>query len=259
MAATPLTTLLRPPGPFSTFNREERNAVATLYAALLTPGNLQVFAELLNWRGLGDPSEAEIFVEWSFTRDLWKRHQGPEARRAAVLETLAPGNREYLATCSIAEFNAFFGASPKASAKQIQYPGRWSVAKLDEAVLDNEEFRRTCVYKWSFNVKPDLVVHGSAGDLLCIEAKWEGGGSSYPSAAEERQAFVRRQLKTATQFEVQQHLVGELLGFRGDFRYLVRQATTQTTGFDTVTWKEALGRMDVSRLPPFVRRWIAHL
>lgn len=47
MEPTPITRSLAAPGPFWTFNREERNAVAILFGLLTRPGNVGAFADLL--------------------------------------------------------------------------------------------------------------------------------------------------------------------------------------------------------------------
>lgn len=44
MEPVAITRSLPVPGPFWTFNREERNAVAILFGLLARPGNLEKFA-----------------------------------------------------------------------------------------------------------------------------------------------------------------------------------------------------------------------
>jgi hypothetical protein len=103
---------------------------ATLYAALLLPGNLQRLANAVGWNKLGDPDDAEAFVEWTYLRDLRDGHREPEKRRGTILMMLQPSKRNWLEGCSIEEFNEFFGAVPRASATDIQSPGTWSISRF---------------------------------------------------------------------------------------------------------------------------------
>jgi hypothetical protein len=177
MEPTPLTRSLPAPGPFWTFNREERNAVAILFGLLTGPGNVEAFARLLDWQP-ADLPEVEVCVEWTYLRDLWSHHSrtaSPDTLRTAILDALQPADGEALRACSPLEFNTHFGAVPKPSSIYLQSPGNWSVAKFDPMIGDDEEFRRACVFKWAFNVKPDLVLRTPSGKVLCIEAKWDSG------------------------------------------------------------------------------------
>jgi hypothetical protein len=192
MEPTPLTRSLPAPGPFWTFNREERNAVAILFGLLTGPGNVEAFARLLDWQP-ADLPEVEVCVEWTYLRDLWSHHSrtaSPDTLRTAILDALQPADGEALRACSPLEFNTHFGAVPKPSSIYLQSPGNWSVAKFDPMIGDDEEFRRACVFKWAFNVKPDLVLRTPSGKVLCIEAKWDSGEGSYPSNEKEKRSFV---------------------------------------------------------------------
>lgn len=258
MESTPITHALPAPGPFWTFNREERNAVAVLFGLLARPGNLDTFARMLEWQPV-DLTDAEVSVEWTFLRDLWNHHRrrvAPAALRAAILDALQPSNMGELQAASTLEFNTHFGAVPRPSAVYIQSPSNWSVARFDETIVDNDEFRRTCQFKWAFNVKPDLVLQTPSGSVLCIEAKWDSGEGSYPASERERAIFQRRGMPYLSQTAVQRYLVNELLGFQGSFAYLAR------TRFDTaagrgVTWAEVITSLDRSGTPPFIDKWCA--
>jgi hypothetical protein len=192
--AIPITRRLEPPGQFWTFNREERNAVAVLVGLLSRPGNLESFSELLGWAP-PDLDDAELSVEWTFLRDLWNhysRKHDAATLRSAILDCLQPGNRTTLETCSIVGFNTHFGAVPKPSDLYIQSPSNWAVTKFDTTITDSDEFRRTCRFKWAFNIKPDLVVQTPSGHVLCVEAKWNSGEGSYPATEAEKTIFRRR-------------------------------------------------------------------
>lgn len=256
MDSIPITRSLPVPGPFWTFNREERNAVAVLFGLLARPGDLERFASLFEWQPV-DLADAEVSVEWTFLRDLWHHHSkqaGPDALRTAILDALQPANSDDLASCSILEFNTHFGAVPRPSAVYIQSPSNWSVSRFDATIIDDDEFRQTCEFKWAFNVKPDLVIQTPGGSVLCIEAKWDSGEGSYPAAEKEKAIFQRRGIPYLSQTAVQRFLVDDLLGLDGEFAYLAR------THFDTaagrgITWSEALTKLDRTGTPAFIDDW----
>jgi hypothetical protein len=248
-----MTMSLMPSGAFSTFNREERGAVAILFAALLHRPNLERFGQLADWE-LGT-DETEVFVEWTYLRDLWAAHPGANAaKRTAVLNALEPNNRAWLERCTIEEFNRYFCPTGPSVRNDIYYPGKWSVRGLSETLTDDGEFRRTCRFKWAFNVKPDLVLMTN-GRVLCIEAKWDSGEGAYPANEAEKKIFRDRGLDSVSQTEVQLYLVNELLGFDGSFRYLVRGGRARSDSHPTITWGEVLGQLDFTPFPSFVQQW----
>jgi len=253
MAEQPLTSTLTAGGPFSTFNREERGAVAILFAALLHRPNLERFAELAGWPVSAD--EVEVFVEWTYLRDLWFAHTGAnDKKRAAVLAALNPSNREWLGACSVEEFNRYFVPNGHSVVNDIYYPGRWSVMGLNSVLSDDDEFRRTCKFKWAFNIKPDLVLM-DGNRVLCVEAKWDSKEGSYPSSDKEKAEFRDRGLPYVGQTELQQYLVNDLLGLDGTFRYLVRSGSARSDSHPTATWHEVLSAIDLSMFPTYVQRW----
>ena len=259
MTSIPITSTLPAPGPFWTFNREERNAVAVLFGLLARPGNLQTFAKKLKWNP-DDLSEAEVSVEWTFLRDLWNHHSraDPDKLRRAILDALQPSNAVDLRLAPTIEFNAHFGAVPRPSAMYIQSPSNWSVARFDETIADNDEFRRTCQFKWAFNVKPDLVLQTPSGKVLCIEDKWDSGEGFYPASEKEKTIFQRRGIPYLSQTSVQRYLVNELLGFEGSFAYLARRRFENAAGRG-VTWTEVIGGLARSNTPAFIDKWCAAL
>jgi hypothetical protein len=256
MASRPVTATLVPPGPFWSFNREEGNAVGILVGLLAQPGNLTAFTRLLEWRP-ADIDDAEVCVEWTYLRDLWNWHStkvSPEQLRAAVLDCLEPRNRSDLEGLSVLEFNSYFGAVPRPSTSFIQSPSNWSVLRFAANITDPAEFRRTCRFKWAFNVKPDLVVQTPSGAVLCVEAKWSSGEGRYPSSEAEKAVFREREVAYLTQTEVQRYLVEDVLGFDGTFAYLARRQATTEAG-RTITWRQILHTLDRSGAPAFVQRW----
>jgi len=166
-------------------------------------------------------------------------------------------NRLELESASTFDFNRHFGAVPRPSDRYIQSPGNWSVARLSENVVDNDEFVRTCVFKWSFNVKPDIVLQTPSGQLLSIEAKWDSGEGSYPSSEREKKIFLQRKLNYVSQTEVQRYLVNDLLGFDGTLIFLARRGDLVTSLGRTVTWAETLQALDLDEAAEFIRRWSA--
>lgn len=260
MKSLPVTHSLPAPGPFWTFNREERNAVAVLFGLLARPGNLATFAELLSWQP-SDLTEAEVSVEWTFLRDLWNHHSrraSPAALRAAILDALQPANIDDLTAMSFLDFNTHFGAVPRPSNVYVQSPSNWSVARFDETIVDNGEFRKTCQFKWAFNVKPDLVLQTPSGGVLCIEAKWDSAEGSYPASEREKAIFQRRSMPYLSQTAVQRYLVNELLGFQGTFAYLARRRFDTAAGRG-VTWTEVISALDRTDTPAFIDKWCASI
>ena len=253
----PITKSLPVPGAFFTFNREERNAVAILFGLLARRRNLKAFAALLDWHP-ADLADAEVSVEWTFLRDLWNHHSrqadSAELLRTAIRQTLQPDNAEWLAGCTILEFNTYFVAVPKPSADFIQSPGNWSVRRFALTIKSDQEFRRVCRFKWAFNIKPDLVIQTPSGDVLCIEAKWDSREGSYPASEAEKAIFRDRYCDPVSQTELQRYLVNEVLGFTGTFAYLARKNFITEAG-QCITWRDLLKLLDLSEAPAFISDW----
>ena len=252
--------MLLPPGPFHSFNREERNAVAALFGLLMQADNLERFAGLLDWSP-DDLVDSEVAVEWTFRRDLWNHHAllgDQDALRADILDTLQPSNRVELEAASTLAFNEFFAASPRPSKLSIQFPGRWSLRRFDETIIDNDEFVRTCRYKWAHNIKPDLVAMTPSGKVLCIEAKMFSPEGPYPSGPTDVAVFARRGLQSLSQTSVQRYLVEELLGLDGTFAFLALTHVDTAAG-RSVTWSEVFGALEWSSTPGWVQDWIRRI
>ncbi|MCW8129362.1 MAG: hypothetical protein KIS92_03175 [Planctomycetota bacterium] len=242
---------------YNTINREERNLAALLYAALLKSGNLAAF--LLEAESSLPVVDGEIgvYYEYAFLRDLWSRKlHDNEGKRNAVLRLLRPSNTATLERCSVGEFNEHFGAVPKPSEGYIQSPGTWSIGRFTGKVPDKEELRRTCIFKWSFNAKPDIVIHTSHETALVIEAKLESGEGSYPNSASEIALFKDRGLELVRQTEVQKYLMEELLGLRCEYLFLTQDGETAPDGYKPMSWTRAFGAVDTSDTLPFVSEWL---
>lgn len=260
--------------PYSKFNREERHVVAMLFHTLMLGDNLQRFLKVVACEMEADPEKTEIFVEYSYLRDLWakcSRMSADEAeanakKRKAILDGIQPKDRSDLEEMSEAEFNAYFGAVPKASTKFIQSPATWSIGRFATNIADREVFDRACRFKWAFRIKPDLVIQPSPDRALCVEAKWESGEGSYPTAKSEIDEFDQRGFEDrVSQTTLQKFMMRELLGLEADFVYLVRRPgrRTATAASSTanggpsrrVTWQKVFDALDLDECPPFIRRW----
>ena len=139
--------------PYYMLCREERNLCAILYHLLLLDNNVNSLLKLakINWTA---DSTAEIYVEYSFLRDLWKSVSDPERKRRFLLDVLGYPEDDRLRTVSYATFNEHFGATPKASAKYIQSPSTWSMERYNEQGHTDERVKRISYLKWAFNAKP---------------------------------------------------------------------------------------------------------
>lgn len=140
----------------------------------------------------------------------------------------------------------------------MQSPSNWSVARFDATIGSNDEFLRTCQFKWAFNVKPDLVIQTPSGKVLCIEAKWDSGEGSYPASEQEKAIFQRRGIPYLSQTAVQRYLVNELLCLDGEFVYLARRRFDTAAGRGA-TWTEVLTELDRTGARPFIDKWCAEI
>lgn len=255
--------------PYWQFNREERNYTALLYHALLSGQNLWRFLYALQAQGFtpshwgpAEPERISMYVEYALPRDLWARQAklGAEAivnaqRRQAVLDLLGPANRDQLEAASTAEWNTYFGANP-ASDKWIQFPGRWQIKKFNATIADDNEFLKTCKFKWAFNIKPDLVIHLDAERAIVIEAKYDSGESSYPPPGPTRDLITRRGGRPIGQTDLQEYLFRDILGIDAVHVHISRDAHTTMTGRHghAMTWKQAFGPIsDQAKMMPFVQ------
>jgi len=156
-----------------------------------------------------------------------------------------------------AAFNRHFGAVPKPSGAYIQSPGRWSVPRYHKTIQDNDEFLRVSMFKWAFNAKPDIVIHASRDQGVCIEAKFKSGESSYPQQATEKKIFQSRNLGYVKQTNVQEYLMGDLLGIETQFVFLVQRAGQTSKTHKSFVWTDVFKVLDVSDVPGFMRELIS--
>ena len=243
-------------------NREERNLAAILYHVLLMDGNLQRFLRRIECGFTIKVDEMAIYFEYSYLRDLWFNmgmEGGNKAKRGLIYRFLKPSNIDALEQMSVHEFNSYFGAVPSASEEYIQSPGNWSIGKYRKTIADNDEFLKTCRFKWAFNAKPDIVIHTSHDYAICIECKLESGEGVYPTKPSEIAEFRNRNLKPVAQTSLQKYIMENLLGIQTQFVFLVRKQASKSHTHATLLWEDAFSGLDTRGCPLFIREWLRRL
>lgn len=243
---------------YSEVNREERNYAALFYHFLLQGKNLQKF---LDSTGSKFPltSDYGIYFEYSFLRDIWYTIQSDAIKLDFIRLHLPFSNMEKLCSGSRVDFNRYFGVMGEASTDSIQFPGNWSISKYDETIKDNDEFLKTCIFKWSFNIKPDIVIHTDKNHAICIEAKYESGEGAYPSSSADKAVFKRRGLAPVSQTKLQEYMLTNLLGVQTEFLFLVNKRNSKSETHKTITWQDAFGYLDLSDCPTFAKDTLANV
>lgn len=242
--------------PYATFNREERNLAAIFFHALNLGDNTARFLQASGCRA-PDPSwETAIYYEFAYIRDLWNDIESEQLKRDLILHFLRRHDEDRLRTCDTEAFNTHFGAMPKPSKGYIQSPGNWSVRLFERTIQDNDDFLATCMFKWSFNAKPDIVIQTGPDRCVCIEAKLESGEGQYPTSSEEKALFNRRGLPRVAQTDLQRYALKNLLGFDTEFLFLSPKPSSSGT-HRLVTWGAAFDSMDTTTLPTYMKQTIA--
>jgi hypothetical protein len=239
-------------GGYSAINREERNLIAILYHVLLLADNLSRFLTLIHCPYVVDESEMGIFLEYAYLRDLWSQIKDNDTKRGLILALLKPSNVDELRMVSILEFNRYSGAVPQPSTKYVQSPGRWSVPRFDRTIEDDDEFLRVCLFKWAFNAKPDIVIHTSKEQAVCIEAKLESSESQYPQATVDKRIFRSRGLSYVKQTILQRYLMEDLLGIETQFVLLVQKPGEASGTHQLLRWEDAFKSLDMSGVRRFM-------
>ena len=78
--------------------------------------------------------------------------------------------------------------------RHIQSPANWRLPTFNEFLTDPYDMVAACKLKWSFRIKPDLVIHTDNNHALCIELKLESAEGRYPSDGEEKRLLSKRNL-----------------------------------------------------------------
>ncbi len=201
--------------------REERNFAAVLYHLLLEDARLRSFL-VLTGRDADLASGARVYFEYAHLRDLWAAAARDEASdaennaryRDAIACMLGRPDVELPTDCQ--EFNEFFiGKGAKAaSARYIRMPSRWSDSQFRKWCehADRSFAERVCALKWSFNAKPDLVLHLRDDTLVCIEAKLESDVGGYRVDTDHHEGPFRWK-----QTRLQEFILQDILGYSTDF------------------------------------------
>jgi len=225
-------------------NREERNYAAILFSALCKLDNAKRFLRHFNFASDVGP-EFGIYFEYAYLRDLWSGISGEESKKQVLRELLPIKRIAEIVQLPTERINHKFGVAGKPSSTSVQYPGKWSVNRFHKNFDDNDDFLKICRFKWSFNIKPDIVIHLDKNTAICIEAKHASGEGSYPSSELEKSIFRQRKLDYVGQNELQKYMMEDLLGVKSEFIFLVSEEAESQT-HRVVTWREAFASIDMS-------------
>ncbi len=234
-------------------NREERNYAAILYSALCKPENALKFLAMC---GVQTPTlgpDFGIYFEYSFIRDLWYHVKENDTRKRIIGGLLKINDIQEILNLPFVDLNRKFGVSGKPSANYVESPGNWAITKFSENFPDNDDFKKICMFKWSFNIKPDIVIHIDKDNALCIEAKYESKEGKYPSSRNDQEIFTARKLSQVTQTELQKYMMEELLGIKTKFMFLVSKKTSSET-HHVISWAEAFDSVGLDGFPEFAKQ-----
>ncbi len=223
-------------------NREERNYAAIFFAALCIPGNAERFLKHFNFYGRVG-SDFGIYFEYAYLRDLWNGIDDEDIKKNVIKNKLEINGIDEILKLSVYEINNKFGVAGNPSNKYIQFPGNWSIVKYNKNFTENDDFIKICKFKWSFNIKPDIVIHIDKDHSICIEAKYEAGEGSYPVSYNEKKIFSERGLEYVGQMELQKYMMENLLGINTEFVFLVFKKEFSET-HKVISWAEAFDSID---------------
>jgi hypothetical protein len=242
---------------YSEINREERNYAAILFAALCLPGNA---AKFLHICGIDEApgSDFGIYFEYAYLRDLWYKLDNEKVKKDIIRQHLQISNIGDILSKSVKEINLQFGVAGEPSSEYVQFPGKWAITKYDSQFPDNDDFLKICRFKWSFNIKPDIVIHLDNDRAVCIEAKYCSGEGSYPASEVEKAIFKRRELDYVGQTDLQMYMMEVLLGVRTDFLFLASKCEKSET-HRVVDWAEVFRSLDLEMMPKFARTMVTRV
>lgn len=230
-------------------NREERNYAAILFAALCQPGNIERFLKRCGFDAEVGP-EFGIYFEYAYLRDLWWKIDDEETKRRIIREKLEITGIHEIMARPVEEINRLFGVAGTPSTTRIQFPGKWALVKFAENFSDPADLLKICRFKWSFNIKPDIVIHLTRSRAICIEAKYESGEGSYPASETEKAIFKKRGLRYVGQMDLQRYMMEELLGIDAEFMFLVYKPERSDT-HKVISWGEVFEDLDLTAMPDF--------
>jgi hypothetical protein len=236
---------------------EERNYAAIFFAALCNPENAERFVDYCGFKKKVG-ADFGIYFECVYLRDLWKQIPKEATKKEIIRQLLPISGIDEIMGLPIVEINRKFGVAGQPSEKFVQNPGKWAITKYNEKFQDNSDFLKICKFKWSFNIKPDIVIHLDKNRAICIEAKYHSGEGSYPSSNVEKNIFNKRGLDYLGQINLQRYMMEELLGVKTDFVYLVYNEEKSET-HTVVSWKKAFGCLDLSEMPLFALEMVNNI
>lgn len=244
---------------YYSLNREERNYAAIFFAALCRPGNITKFLELCECDLPEQVSDDfGIYFEYAYLRDLWYRIDDEETKKEIIRENLKIKGIDQLLSKSTAEINETFGVAGTPSDRYIQFPGKWSLKKYYRNFPDGDDLLKICSFKWSFNIKPDIVIHLDKDTAICIEAKYESGEGFYPASADEKKIFYDLGLDFVGQTELQEYMMEELLGIESEFIFLVYKKQ-KSDSHRVISWQQAFEVLDLTDMPNFALNMIENI
>ena len=228
--------------------RGEVNCVARLYHLLQDRENLGKFLEMTGYPEAEEIVEDEfgIFLEYAYLRDLWEHLKqdadGNQQKKQMIVSVVGTALPDAVSQPSIKSFNEYFGAgkSRKPSAEHIEGPQNWQLHRIkDLDKIDNASLLDLCKFKWSFNARPDMVIHISKDAAVCIEAKLLSGESKYPGGGPLRKIFKKRNLPCVSQTALQEYLMKDLLGLRTHFVYVTESGSPpKSTSYTPISWRK---------------------
>lgn len=242
---------------YSEISREERNYAAILFAALCKSGNAERFLRQCGFEEIPGP-DFGIYFEYTYLRDLWSKIEDEGIKKEIIRQHLKIHGIDEILNLPVVEINHKFGVGGQPSKDFVQYPGRWAIVHYNKNFQDNEDFLKICRFKWSFNIKPDIVIHLDKERAICIEAKYESGEGSYPDSEIGKAIFKKRGLPYVGQMELQKYMMEELLGVKTDFIFLFSKKEKSET-HKVMRWAEAFGCLDMKDMPPFAIEMIKRI
>jgi hypothetical protein len=272
--------------PFYEFVREERQYCAVLAHLLMSSGeNLRTFVQLVNQQ-LADarPFEysegTEIYLEYSYLRDKWRElssplREDPRTNRRGAYDAVNLKKREFIADLLLglpevqdldppdasrgaAAWNQYFmGSTGGRIVREVASPALWPVSGLAAQFAHAPAtFYALCKVKWSFRIKPDLVMVMPDQRPLCIEAKMESPEGAYPTGSECGVVDgVMGAVTRCRQFELQDFMFSELLGTPCQ-SLVIAQKPARVGGPPALSWGAIFTALDHSRSIPFVERFL---
>jgi len=254
-------------GKYSEICREERNIVAIFYHLLMNEDNFLRFIEtcqnktnheIFNSQEEIKFQDREIYYEYSYLRDLWYQYSGKEgnkkkeklikdwfSKNVAANNILDSLNNEE-------DFNKFFGCTSK---DYIQYPGSWRIlelcekckeADISEGDISKESLLEIAKFKWSFNIKPDLVIILDQNKVLCFEAKFKSGYSSYPHNSNEIKKWDElfgTKNQRVNQLELQEFLFKKILNYPEFYPFSILNEGAGNS--NDLLWKDVFKGMEI--------------